>query len=131
MPPGPTCRPCRPCWRGPGSPGGVYFITQGQPLPLWEMINRILAAAGKGPVKRCMSRRSAWLLGAALEKVYGALRIASEPPMTRFVADELAAAHWFDITAARRDLGYAPRISIDEGLRRLAVWLAGRPMQVY
>ncbi len=111
--------------------GRVYFISQGQPLPLWEMIDRILAAAGKGPVRRRMSRRSAWRLGAVLEKVYGGLRLKAEPPMTRFVADELATAHWFDISAARRDLDYEPRTGIDEGLRRLADWLAQRPRQVY
>jgi len=107
----------------PGLSGRVYFITQGEPLPLWEMIDRILAAAGKGPVKRRMSRPSARVLGAVLERVYSALRLKSEPPMTRFVADELAAAHWFDITAARRDLGYEPRTSIRQGLERLAAWL--------
>ena len=40
--------------------------------------------------------------------------------MTRFLARELATAHWFDISAARRDLGFEPAVSIDEGLRRLA-----------
>jgi nucleoside-diphosphate-sugar epimerase len=45
--------------------------------------------------------------------------------MTRFVAREMATAHWFDITAARRDLGYKPEISIDEGLKRLKNWLSG------
>lgn len=104
--------------------GKVYFITQGQPLPLWEMINRILGAAGKDPVKRRMSRRSARMLGVALETLYGLLKLKSEPPMTRFVADELATAHWFDIGAARRDLGYEPRVSIRQGLEYLAVWLA-------
>ncbi len=115
----------------PALSGRVYFITQGKPIRLWEMINRILAAAGKGPVRRRMSRRSAWLLGTVLEKVYGGLRLKAEPPMTRFVADELSTAHWFDISAARRDLGYEPRMRIDEGLRRLAQWLAQRPRQVY
>ncbi len=115
----------------PGFSGRVYFITQGQPLPLWEMVNRILGAAGKGPVKRRMSRRSAWVLGALLEKVYAVLRVKSEPPMTRFVADELAAAHWFDIGAARRDLGYEPQTSIRQGLEQLAAWLAQKPEQVY
>jgi nucleoside-diphosphate-sugar epimerase len=44
--------------------------------------------------------------------------------MTRFVAHELASAHWFDISAARRDFGYQPEITIDEGLRRLQEWLS-------
>jgi nucleoside-diphosphate-sugar epimerase len=47
------------------------------------------------------------------------LRLSSEPPMTRFVAKELATAHWFDLSAARTDLGYHPRVSIEEGLRLL------------
>ena len=42
--------------------------------------------------------------------------------MTRFVARELATAHWFDLTAARRDLGYTPRVSIDDGLNLLKAW---------
>jgi len=44
--------------------------------------------------------------------------------MTRFVAKELATAHWFDISAARRDLGYQPQVTLDEGLVRLQKWLA-------
>ena len=115
----------------PGLSGRVYFITQGEPLPLWEMIDHILAAGGKGPVRRRMSRRSAWVLGSVLEKVYGTLGLKSEPPMTRFVAEELAAAHWFDISAARRDLGYEPVTSIRQGLERLSAWLAQRPEQIY
>ena len=63
-------------------------------------------------------------LGATLEFVYGALKIQAEPPMTRFLAKQLSTAHWFDISAARRDLGYQPRVSTEEGLRRLAQSLA-------
>jgi nucleoside-diphosphate-sugar epimerase len=47
--------------------------------------------------------------------------------MTRFVAAELAKDHWFSIEAARRDLGYAPRVSMAEGTAELVVSLrAGR-----
>jgi nucleoside-diphosphate-sugar epimerase len=49
--------------------------------------------------------------------------------LTRFVVRELTTAHWFDISAARRDLGYDPRVSIDEGLGILAAWLKANPMR--
>jgi nucleoside-diphosphate-sugar epimerase len=109
----------------PGSPpaGRAYFISNGQPIPLWEMVNRILAAADLPAVTRCISPKSAYLIGCICEGLWGLLRLAGEPPMTRFVARELASAHWFDITAARRDLGYEPEVSIEEGLLRLREWL--------
>ncbi len=107
----------------PGLSGRVYFISQGAPIPLWEMINAILAAAGKPPVTRTVPPWTAWLAGALLEGFYTLCGIRQEPPMTRFVARELATAHWFDISAARRDLGYVPRVSTAKGLERLAAWL--------
>jgi 2-alkyl-3-oxoalkanoate reductase len=105
----------------PGSPiaGKAYFLSQGEPVPTWEFINRILAAAGVAPVTRTVPVWLAYTAGWMLETWYGALRLQSEPPMTRFLARELATSHWFDISAARRDLGYEPKVSIDEGLRRL------------
>jgi nucleoside-diphosphate-sugar epimerase len=105
----------------PGSPiaGRPYFISQGEPVPLWPFINQILEIAGLQPVTRRIPARVAYAVGAGLEAVYGLLRIRSEPPMTRFVAQQLSASHWFDITAARRDLGYEPAVSTEEGLRRL------------
>jgi nucleoside-diphosphate-sugar epimerase len=51
------------------------------------------------------------------------LNIKKEPPMTKFVAKELATSHWFDITAAKNDLGYDPVVSTEEGLKRLEAWL--------
>lgn len=112
----------------PALSGRVYFISQGAPVPLWDMINDILAAAGKPPVTRSVPAGAAWLAGALLEGGYRLLGIRQEPPMTRFVARELATAHWFDISAARRDLGYAPRVSTEEGLNRLAAWLRQHPV---
>jgi nucleoside-diphosphate-sugar epimerase len=106
----------------PGSPvaGKAYFLSQGEPVPLWELVNRILAAAGLPPVTRSAPYGLAYAAGLLLETIYGLLRLRGEPPMTRFVARELSTAHWFDLSAARRDLGYAPGVSLDEGLRRLA-----------
>jgi nucleoside-diphosphate-sugar epimerase len=103
--------------------GKPYFISNGEPRPIWDLINGILAAADRPPVTRSIPLGLARAVGACLEGVYGALRLSGEPPMTRFLASELSTAHWFDLSAARRDLGYEPRVSIDEGLRRLREWL--------
>jgi 2-alkyl-3-oxoalkanoate reductase len=111
----------------PGSDvaGKAYFITQGEPMPLEGLLNRILAAGGLPPVERRIPAGFAYLLGAVLEGVYGLFGAENEPPMTRFVARQLSTAHWFDISAARRDLGYGPAISLDEGMERLAESLGG------
>lgn len=105
----------------PGSPiaGRVYFLSQGEPWPLWDLVNAILKAGHVAPVTRRVSKRAALAAGAVLETAFRALHLPAEPPMTRFLAGELSTAHWFDITAARRDLGYDPTVSIEEGLRRL------------
>jgi nucleoside-diphosphate-sugar epimerase len=68
-------------------------------------------------------------LGAAIENVYGALGIKSEPPLTRFVVEQLSTSHCFNINAARNDLGYAPKVSMQEGLVRLAQYLTRSRMQ--
>ncbi len=105
----------------PGSPvaGRAYFISNDEPLPTWDLINRILACDGLPPVTRSVPVWLAVAAGAMLETAYRLLRPDGEPPMTRFLARELATAHWFDLTAARRDLGYAPAVSVAEGLKRL------------
>ncbi|MSN27088.1 MAG: NAD-dependent epimerase/dehydratase family protein [Geobacter sp.] len=104
--------------------GKSYFITNDEPLPLWEMVNHILAAAGLPPETRSIPPQLAYTAGAICEGLWNLLRLSGEPPMTRFVAKELSTAHWFNINAARSDLGYAPQISIAEGLRHLRQWLA-------
>jgi nucleoside-diphosphate-sugar epimerase len=113
----------------PGSPvaGRAYFVSQGEPVPLWDLVNRILKAAGLGPVTRTLPFVVAYAAGWLLEAVYALLRRADEPPMTRFLARELATAHWFDLGAARRDLGYEPAVSLEEGLRRLEQSLQTAP----
>ena len=109
----------------PGSTiaGKAYFISNGEPIPLWEMVNRILAAADLPPVTRTVSPRLAYAAGSLCEGIWGLFKLSGEPPMTRFVAQELATAHWFNIDAARRDLGYTPQVTIDEGLVKLREWL--------
>ncbi len=102
--------------------GKAYFVSQGDPWPLWDLVNGILKAARLEPVRKSVPTGVAWLAGALMESTHRALRLEGEPLMTRFLVHQLSTAHWFDITAARRDLGYQPKVSIDEGLRRLGRW---------
>ena len=99
--------------------GRAYFITNGEPVVLWDWINGLLASLGQPAVARSLPLAAATAIGAACEAAWRVLRLSGEPPMTRFVAAELAKDHWFDISAARRDLGYAPRISMEAGMRLL------------
>ncbi len=106
----------------PGSPvaGRAYFISQGEPVNCWAWIDEILALAGLPPVRKSISLRTAWTVGAACEAAYWLLRLRGEPPMSRFLATQLATSHYFNITRARQDFGYEPKISTAEGMRRLA-----------
>jgi nucleoside-diphosphate-sugar epimerase len=109
----------------PGSPvaGSVYFISQGEPVNCWQWINDILALAGIPAVTRSISCSAASAAGFACEWTWRMLRRRDEPPMTRFLAAQLATSHFFDISAARRDFGYEPRVSTAEGMNRLGAWL--------
>ena len=106
--------------------GKAYFLSQGEPLPIWDVVNRILDAGGLPPVTRIISPSLAYTIGAILEKVYGLLNLKGEPRMTRFVAKELSTSHWFDLSAARNDFGYQPEVTFDEGTERLREWLTSR-----
>ncbi|MBL8298312.1 MAG: NAD-dependent epimerase/dehydratase family protein [Rhodanobacteraceae bacterium] len=116
---------------GPGSAvaGKAYFITQGEPINQDAMINALLKAAGLPPEERRISVDFARFLGANLERIWKLLRLKSEPPLTRFIVEQLSTAHWFNIAAARRDLGYTPRVSTNEGLARVGEQLARQRMQ--
>ena len=111
---------------GAACAGKPYFITQGEPMPQKQLINGMLAAAGLPPCTRSIAPGVAWLAGALMELVWTLLRREDEPMMTRFLARQLATAHWYKIDAARRDLGYAPTITVQEGLERLKQSLAAR-----
>ena len=103
--------------------GNIYFISQGEPVRAWYMINEFLKAAGGTPVKKKVPFRVAWVTGALLEGVYKGLRLQQEPYITRFLAETVSQSNWFSIGAAQNDLGYAPKVTIEEGLRRLSQWL--------
>lgn len=99
--------------------GRAFFITNGEPVVLWEWINDLLRALDEPLIEKRVSLGAASVVGAACEMIWRLLPLRGEPPMTRFVAAELAKDHWFDITASRRDLGYAPRISMAQGMAGL------------
>lgn len=103
--------------------GQAYFIANDEPRPLWELINLLLACGDAPPVTRGISATAAYVIGGLLEMIYKTLRLTTEPPMTRFVARQLATSHWYDLSAAKRDLGYSPPVTVDEGLARLRGWL--------
>jgi nucleoside-diphosphate-sugar epimerase len=112
------------------SPGGrcsgrAYFISQGEPVSLWPWLNELLAAVGAPTVTRSISFRNAYRVGAVFETAYRAFRIVREPPMTRFLATQLAKSHYFDISSATGDFGYNPTISTAEGVGRLVATLGG------
>lgn len=109
-----------------GSPvsGSTYFINQERPVALWPFIDALLAQARLGPVRRYIGHRTAYALGWALERAYVALRRSGEPRMTRFLAHQLGAEHWFSSKRARADLGYHPNTSIEHGLEQLRAELA-------
>lgn len=113
----------------PSLSGNVYFISQDDPISKWTMANEFLKAAGLGPVKGRVSARTAYMAGAVFEFVYNLFGITKEPPMTRFAAKELATSHWFNISKAKTDLGYRPKVSTKEGLERLRQWFLSQNRQ--
>lgn len=107
--------------------GRAYFISQGEPVALWPWLKGILSTVGAPPVRRAISYAAARRIGAVAEVVHRLLRRRREPPMTRFLAAQLAKSHYFDISAAKRDFHYVPRISTAAGVKRLTDWLAAPP----
>jgi nucleoside-diphosphate-sugar epimerase len=99
--------------------GKAYFISQDDPITHARLFNAWLAAAGLPAESRRIPTWLAHALGTTLEGVYRGCGIRSEPPLTRFIVEEFSTAHWFDIGAAKRDLGYTPQVDFEEGMRRL------------
>ncbi|MEZ6123565.1 MAG: NAD-dependent epimerase/dehydratase family protein [Planctomycetaceae bacterium] len=105
---------------GTACAGKAYFINEPQSVNLWQWIDELLGLAGIPPVRKSVSFQAAWRIGHVMETAWSLLRLSGEPPMTRFVAAQLAGSHSYSIAAAERDFGFAPVVSVEEGLRRLA-----------
>jgi nucleoside-diphosphate-sugar epimerase len=101
-----------------GHPGGkAYFIGQERPLPLWTTVEDILRRLGYPKVTRSIPSGIAYAIGYVLEKIFHLLKNNQEPVMTRFLAIALSRDHYFSHRAAREELGYIPKISIEEAMK--------------
>ena len=100
--------------------GKTYFVSNDEPLPQSQIIGGLLKAAGLEVDIQSISPRIAIAAGTLLETGWKLFRLKSEPPITRWSAEHLSTAHWYDISAAKRDLGYTVEISVAEGLEILA-----------
>ncbi len=107
--------------------GRAYVIANGEPRPIRDLVAGICAAAGVEFAPREVSLRVASRLGSIVERAWPLIHPGGEPPLTRFLAEQLGTAHWFDPRPAADDLGWVPTVTIDEGLARLAAWYAATP----
>ena len=100
--------------RALGISGHAFVVSNGEPRPVAELVASICTASGVAPPRIAVPAGVARAVGAAVEKVY-----RRDPPMTRFLAEQLSTAHWFDQRATRAALRWTPRIGLDEGFARL------------
>lgn len=104
--------------------GEAFFISQGEPVLLWEWINQLLAKINLPAIKKSISLHKATRIGAILERLYQFLRLPGEPPMTRFVAAQMGTSHYFSLAKAENLLHYRPVVSLSEGTERLAAYFS-------
>ncbi|TWT82878.1 3 beta-hydroxysteroid dehydrogenase/Delta 5--_4-isomerase [Planctomycetes bacterium CA13] len=100
--------------------GRAYFVAQDEPVSCWDWIGQLCEIGGVEPPRKTIRYGAAYRVGGILEAAYKVTARKSEPPMTRFVAAQLAKDHYFDITAAKERLGYRVRITMAEGLEQLS-----------
>ncbi len=99
--------------------GKAYFVSNGEPWPMWDLINALLEADGAPRVERSVPEGLAFAIGTVCEGLWTALPLGGEPPMTRFLARQLCTANWFDISSTKADLGWSPRVDMQTGLQQL------------
>lgn len=105
---------------GSACSGRPYFIANGEPMPAHQLIGGILEAAALDAVAPSVSPRFARAMATVLEWFHSIPGVSGEPLLTRFTASQLSTSHWFDLSAAKRDLAWSPRVTTEEGLQALA-----------
>lgn len=112
----------------PSCRGKPYFITQGEPVRMWDWIDEVLELYGLPRVQRSLPAPIADFVAAVLEG-YARFRGGTEVPLlTRFLVHEMHSDHYFDISAARRDLGFSPSLSVAEATKRIVEDAAPAPV---
>ena len=102
-----------------GARGGVYFVTDGEPVVFRDFVTRLLATQGVTPPDRSLPVGVARAVAAAAETAWRLLPLPGRPPVTRFAVWVSALETTIDITRARTELGYEPVRTIDQGLEEL------------
>src|SRR5262245_21055641 len=108
---------------GAACAGRAYFVAQKDPVALWTWLSELFTRAGIPVPARHVPRGLAYAAGAACELVWALARRRTEPPMTRFLALQLAASHSYDVGALERELGYRERVTTPEATERLVALL--------
>ena len=103
--------------------GKAYFISNGEPVVLWDWLNGLLRDLGLPEVRKRVSLTTARVVGTTLELAWNTFHLDGEPRLTRFLASALARSHWYDMKPAQEDFNYRVRVPMAEGTRRTADWL--------
>lgn len=116
--------------RCPDVHGEALVVSNGEPRPIAELISRICVAAGVPPPRRHIPVAVAEVAGLVAEGIWAVHNrrssIEQEPPITRFLAEQLSTAHWFDQRHTRAALKWVPRVTLEQGLHELAGWYRRR-----
>lgn len=106
--------------------GRALVVSNGEPRPVIELLRGLCTAADVPFPTGTVAPLAAKSIGAAVEAVWAAGNIERDPPMTRFLAEQLSTAHWYDQRETRELLDWEPIVSIDDGLDRLTSWFRRR-----
>jgi nucleoside-diphosphate-sugar epimerase len=108
--------------RAPDIGGRSYVVTNGEPRPVRELLNRIVLSAGLEPSRASVPYQAARAAGLVAERIWEHRGSGGDPPMTAFGAEQLGTAHWFDQRETRAALGWEPKVNLAEGFKRLREW---------
>ncbi|MFL6135612.1 MAG: NAD-dependent epimerase/dehydratase family protein [Nocardioidaceae bacterium] len=107
--------------------GEALVVSNGEPRPVLEILEKLCRAAGVPGPRRRVPFPVAWLAGLAVEGAWAVSRRRDTPPLTRFLAEQLSTAHWFDQRRTRAVLGWHPGVTLECGFARLAAWYRQDP----